>query len=215
MLKHVMRLFGKPRGEDRSAMLTPVQNAPAQNAPVADVPVLENPSFDAVPVDTAITDDFVMPFEIRPLLASDSESLRAVFRQSILINAADHYPADALAAWSASADAANFIDDLQQGVTIVAALHGQPVGFAQLSPSDHIEKLFIAPEGNGLGIATLLCQHLEDEARMAGAKILRTESSLPARRFFEGMGFTVVEEETAYRQDIPLQRFRMEKILVR
>jgi putative acetyltransferase len=210
MLKHVMRLFGKPRGEDLPVILAPVDNASAE-----DVPILENPSFDGIPADTGATDDFVMPFEIRPLLTNDGESLRSVFRQSILMNAADHYPADALAAWSASADAANFVDDLQQGVTIVAALHGKPVGFAQLTPCDHIEKLFIAPEGNGLGIATLLCQHLEDEARMAGAKVLRTESSLPARRFFEGMGFSVIEEETAHRQDIPLQRFRMEKILVR
>ena len=194
MLKRMRRLFGKPAVPTTPAAIAPVE--PAQ----ADRPLS--------------TDAFVMPFDIRPMSAEDGPALRELFRQSIQQIAAKHYDADAISAWSASADDTDFVSRLQRGLTLVALLHGEAVGFAQLQPADHIEMMYLSPQGSGLGIATLLCQHLEDEARIAGSKTLTTASSLAARRFFESMGFRVVAEETVQRNGIAINRLQMEKVLV-
>ena len=195
MLNRVRRLFGRHH-DQRPSTRTAVMPAP----PAAD--------------DRGPADDFVMPFEIRPLVAGDAAALAGVFRRAIEQTAARHYGADAIRAWAASADQPDFAERLHRGLTLVATLHGDYAGFAQLHPADHIEMLYLSPEAAGLGIATLLYQHLEDEARLAGSRRLTTHASLAARRFFESVGFQVEEEETVTRQGVPLARYRMTKTLV-
>lgn len=194
MLKQMRRLFGKAA----------TGNTPDVIAPAAPVQVDIQ----------AQVETFVMPFDIRPMTDADGLALRELFQQSIRQIASKYYEADAIAAWSASADDAEFVSRLQRGLTLVALLHGEAVGFAQLYPADHIEMMYLSPHGSGLGIATLLCQHLEDEARIAGSKTLTTASSLAARRFFESMGFRVVAEETVQRNGVAINRLQMEKVLV-
>ena len=194
MLKRMRRLFGRPAAEATPVLV-------AQPEPVQ-------------PHSTAPAEGFVMPFDIRPMTDADGPALRELFRQSIRQIASKYYDADAIAAWSASADDAEFVSRLQRGLTLVALLHGEAVGFAQLHPADHIEMMYLSPQGSGLGIATLLCQHLEDESRIAGSKTLSTASSLAARRFFESMGFRVINEETVQRNGVAINRLQMEKVLV-
>lgn len=194
MLKRMRRLFGKPAKAGTPVAVVPVEQAQVDNA--------------------APMDAFVMPFDIRPMTDADGPALRELFRQSVGQIASKYYPADAIAAWSASADEPDFLPRLQCGLTLVALLHGEAVGFAQLHPADHIEMMYLSPDGSGLGIATLLCQHLEDEARIAGSKTLTTASSLAARRFFESMGFRVVAEQTVQRNGVAINRLQMVKVLV-
>jgi putative acetyltransferase len=194
MLKKVWRLFGKPG--------------------TVEPPLLTESIEAATPPSVAADRDFVMPFEIRPLESRDIPVLKQVFRDAIAGLASKHYDAVALQAWQASADQPDFASRLAQGLTLVATLQGQQVGFAQLHPANHIEMLYLSPEGSGLGIAALLYQYLEDEARMAGSRELTTASSLAARRFFESVGFSVLGEETVERQGIALIRLQMRKVLV-
>jgi putative acetyltransferase len=196
MLKRVWRLFGKP---DTTAVATSV--------PTVTVRADDDN-------DSTVSTAFVMPFEIRPIEPEDGDALRQLFRQSVEQIGSKYYDATATAVWAQRADEADFVSDLQRGLTLVAILHGERVGFAQLHPANHIEMLYLSPAGSGLGIATLLCQHLEDEARIAGSTMLYTASSLAARRFFESMGFRLSGEETVQRHGVAIDRLRMEKTLV-
>ncbi|MEE4251377.1 MAG: GNAT family N-acetyltransferase [Alcanivoracaceae bacterium] len=197
MLKQVRRLFGRSksgRAEPTTAVI-----AAEQQPPVA------SPMVD---------DSFCLPFEIRPIQPGDAQALRQLFKQSIEQIAARHYEPDAIAAWSASADEEDFISGLEQGLTLVATLHGEHAGFAQLHPASHIEMLYLSPDASGLGIASLLYQYLEDEARMAGSRTLTTASSLTAQRFFESVGFQVSKEEMVKRGKVTIKRLSMQKVLV-
>ncbi len=194
MLKRIRRLFGTTSAENTSVSLAQPETAPADSP--------------------AAADSFVMPFDIRPIAEGDGPALRELFRQSVRQIASKYYDADAIAAWSASADDPEFVSRLQRGLTLVALLQGEAVGFAQLHPANHIEMMYLSPHGSGLGIATLLCQHLEDESRIAGSKTLSTASSLAARRFFESMGFRVINEEAVQRHGVAINRLHMEKVLV-
>ncbi|MCC1495426.1 GNAT family N-acetyltransferase [Alcanivorax sp. 1008] len=197
MLKQVLRLFRRSKS--------------AHAEPTAAIAAAAHPTSVASP---AADDGFCLPFEIRPMQPGDAAVLRKLFKQSIEQIGAKHYDAEAIAAWSASADQDDFIPGLEQGLTLVATLHGEHAGFAQLHPASHIEMLYLSPDASGLGIASLLYQYLEDEARMAGCRTLTTASSLTAQRFFESVGFQVSKEEVVKRGKTAIKRLRMQKILV-
>ena len=198
MLKKVRRLFGRSRPKSAQSDIALVPSEAQATASAS----------SGLPAE-----DFVLPFEIRPLQDADASALRQLFRQSVRQIASKHYEADAIEAWAATADNDDFISRLHQGLTLVATLHGAHAGFAQLHPANHIEMLYLSPDASGLGIASLLYQYLEDEARMGGSRTLTTASSLAAKRFFESMGFQVSEEETVLRGGVAIKRMRMQKVL--
>lgn len=154
-----------------------------------------------------------LPFLIRPANASEISSLRDVFIRAIEGSAKRDYNAAQIAAWISKASSAKFSTALTDGVTILAEHHDRPIAFAQLSPNDCIRMLYVDPEWASLGIATLMCQYLEDEARILGSTRLTTNASLTAKRFFESMGFNVEQEETVEINGVALNRSRMEKRL--
>lgn len=154
-----------------------------------------------------------LPFEIRPLEPGDRAQLPELFRASIRGLAYRDYDPEQLHGWASEADADTFAAGLDQGVTVVALEFGRPVGFAQLAPLDYLNMLYVHPDSAGEGMATLLFQYLEDEARIAGVRSIRTHASHTARRFLAATGFRELETETVRRGGSELERLRMEKQL--
>jgi putative acetyltransferase len=163
---------------------------------------------------SAVADDMSgLPFMIRPANAAEISSLGDVFIRAIEGTAKRDYDTAQIAAWTSKASTAEFSTALADGVTILAEHHDQPIAFAQLCPNDCIRMLYVDPEWASLGIATLMCQYLEDEARILGSKRLTTHASHTAKRFFESMGFKTEQEETVEVNGVALTRTRMEKRL--
>ena len=179
----------------------------------AQIPTLAPETAPAVQDERAET--FFLPFEIRPAELADLPHLPAIFRAAIANQAgAPLYTDQQLNAWATSADNhQHFQAALQEGTTIIAERHGQAVAFAQLAPADTLRMLYVHPDACGLGIATLMCQYLEDEARIAGSDTLTTDASLLALKFFEGMGFRELERRNIKRNGIALEQALMEKRL--
>ncbi|HIK74536.1 MAG TPA: GNAT family N-acetyltransferase [Alcanivorax sp.] len=150
---------------------------------------------------------------MRPYRDGDAAALARVFREAVLVTAADHYDADQRQAWSAAADDPTFPADLAKGLTMVAEWQQETAGFAQLV-DDRITLIYVHPDTARLGIATLLYQHLEDEARIQGRERLVTEASQVAHDFFLFLGFQPDAEETVERDGVTLYRWRMHKPLI-
>ena len=186
------KLFGKR--QQKASAKEPVQ--PASSAA---------PSGDAI----------ALPFAIRPAEANDEAAMVRIFEDAIDGLTQEHYSPRQRKAWKKSAGSDDFLQQLGHGITMVAENQGEVIAFAQLHPQDHVRMLYVSSEWSGLGISTLLYQYLEDEARIAGARVLRTDASLRARRFFEQMGFSVTGEEKVKRQGVSLARLAMQKVLVR
>lgn len=155
----------------------------------------------------------VLPFEIRPPEPDEIASLPELFQQAINALAGADYSPEQCDAWAARAEEPDFVGMLKQGLTLVAQLEGRTVGFAQLRPEDTIAMLYVHPDAAGLGIATLLGQYLEDEARIAGSTHLHTRASLNARRFFEKMGLREQARESVCLNGVNLERILMTKAL--
>lgn len=154
-----------------------------------------------------------LPFEVRPLEPVDRPQLPALFRASIEGLAYPDHDPEQLRDWAAQADREDFATQFDAGVTVVARAFGKPVAFAQLAPLDYLNMLYVHPDSAGEGMATLLVQYLEDEARMNGVDTIATHASPTARPFLAGAGFAEITTETVTRGPSELKCFRMEKRL--
>jgi putative acetyltransferase len=154
-----------------------------------------------------------LPFEVRPLEPDERARLPELFRASIRGLAHRDYDPQQLQDWAGRADRDGFLAELDQGVTVVALEFGRPVAFAQLAPLDYLNMLYVHPDSAGEGMATLLFQYLEDEARIAGVRTIRTRASRTARRFLAGAGFRELDTETLRCGSSEFEHFRMEKQL--
>jgi len=137
MLKRLRRwLFGGSPAP--GASFAPAR--PADPPPPAREPA---PAVAADPAPDSATSG--LPFEIRPYRDGDAAALARVFRNAILVTAADHYDADQRRAWSAAADDPAFPADLAKGLTMVAEWQQETAGFAQLV-DDRITLIYVHPD---------------------------------------------------------------------
>ncbi|TCM77095.1 putative acetyltransferase [Rhizobium sp. BK068] len=75
----------------------------------------------------------------------------------------------------------------------MAELASKPVGFTDLVPDGYLDMMFVHPEYQGLGVASLLLDQVEQKARELGLDRIHTEASITARPFFERRGFRVLK----------------------
>ena len=72
------------------------------------------------------------------------------------------------------------------------------------------DKLFVHKDFQGRGIATAICDRLENEAEV---ECIRVHASITAKSFFERRGYRVVKRQEVERQGVLLTNYIMEKYL--
>jgi putative acetyltransferase len=151
--------------------------------------------------------------QLRPYLPADAPALAAIFQASIAALAAEDYSEPQLAAWAAAADEeAGFARRLSEGLTIVATLAGEPVGFASLK-GETIDMLYVDPEFAGQGVGSHLAEALEKLAANRGVATLSVDASDNALGFFQGRGYTARTRNTVPRGGEWLANTTLEKAL--
>jgi putative acetyltransferase len=144
----------------------------------------------------------------------DAPSLAAIYREAVLVTGPAAYDPPQVAAWATYPDdLADFAEQLASGHTLVAVATGRPVAFGQLDPADIISFLYCLPDHSRQGIATAICQQLEEESRRCGQTKLETDASRISRPLFEKLGFEVAGSEHVTRSGTRIERFHMCKQL--
>jgi putative acetyltransferase len=127
---------------------------------------------------------------LRPFLPRDAAVAAQIFRDAIEALTADDYDEVQRAAWMASADdKARFAQRLAAQTTLLALRDGEPVGFVSLKGNDHLDMLYVRPDGANDGVGTFLTHAAETLARGRGAKTLTVDTSDTALPFFDKLGF--------------------------
>ncbi|WP_245572773.1 GNAT family N-acetyltransferase [Lichenihabitans psoromatis] len=126
---------------------------------------------------------------LRPMLPTDGPMLASIFQASVETLTEEDYSDDQREAWAALADTPDFAKRLTGGLTLVASLAGEPVGFAVLEGKDKIGMLYVAPDLARQGVATMLCDALQRIAAGRGTAKLIVDASDTARDFFMVRGF--------------------------
>ena len=151
---------------------------------------------------------------LRPMLPADVPVLAAIFQASIDDLTADDYDDGQRLAWGAAADDEGaFGKRLGDWMTLVATVHGAPVGFVALEGRETIRMLYVYPRAVRRGIASLLLDAVERLASGRGATRLEVDASDTARPFFEARGFTPQSRQTVSIGDHWLGNTHMTKAL--
>lgn len=150
---------------------------------------------------------------VRLYKEEDAPFLAAIFFNTIHhINSKD-YSLDQINAWAPNTtlDPLKWVDRWRKMVPIVAVMHDEIVGFAELEANGHIDCFFCHHEFQGRGVGTALIHVIEQEARQKSIDKLFAEVSITAKPFFEARGFIVVKEQSVMVRGVALTNFVMEK----
>src|SRR4029077_563741 len=151
---------------------------------------------------------------LRPYRPDDAPALLALFRHTIRrVNSRDYSPAQ-IAAWASDdIDTVSWFGRFTGRYVPVAEEARHPVGFAELEPNGHIDRVYVSADHQQRGIGRQLLAAVVAEARRFGLARLFTEASITARPFFEAQGFTVLSPQVVRSRGAEFVNYRMERVL--
>jgi putative acetyltransferase len=151
---------------------------------------------------------------IRAYRSEDLNEIVVLFRRSVHELAHRDYTGQQIAAWAPeTSEPPGWSRRLAQEFVIVCEVGARIAGFASLEANGHLDLLYVHPEFERRGVASKLCEHLEEWAMRNGIGRMFTEASITARPFFERRGFRVTRRQTVHPQGVPMSNFCMERTL--
>ncbi|HEX8047893.1 GNAT family N-acetyltransferase [Rhizobium sp.] len=150
---------------------------------------------------------------VREYDPADAGATIDIFLRAIREVASKDYNPAQIAAWAKVDDAKVWAEWRTSRPTWLAICETQPVGFSDLKADGCLDMMFVHPDHQGKGVASLLLKTVEAAARSQGYRRIFTEASLTARPFFERKGFIVLAAQTVEKRGQTLPNFRMEKSL--
>lgn len=155
-----------------------------------------------------------MSFTLRLFDPADVPAMVTLFYRSVHEVACEYYSPEQLAVWAPDGmTGQGWADHFATHPTWLALKAGQLAGFTDLEADGHLDMMFVSPDFQGQGVASLLYAAVEKQALVQENKRIYVEASLSARSFFERKGFHVLEAQMVERNQVRLKNFRMEKRL--
>lgn len=146
---------------------------------------------------------------IRAYRPQDCPALTQLFYETVHTVCVRDYTPRQLNAWADGAvDLARWNHSLLAHSTLVAEENGTLLGFGDMDKTGYLDRLYVHKDHQRRGIATALCQRLEQAAQ---TRKFTTHASITARPFFEKMGYVVAREQQVERHGVTLTNFVMEK----
>ena len=152
-------------------------------------------------------------FSVRPYGPGDAQATIDIFLRAIREVASKDYSPAEIAAWAKVDDAEIWAQYRASRPTWLALDGSTPIGFTDLKSDGCLDMMFVSPDYQGKGVASLLLAAVERAARKQGLQQIFTEASLTARPFFERKGFGVVAAQRVEKRGQTLSNFLMEKAL--
>jgi putative acetyltransferase len=149
---------------------------------------------------------------LRRYVTTDLDGVIEVFQRAIREVASRDYDAAQVAAWS-QVDRDEWEPWRLTRPTWVAVLGEQVIGFSDLEADGHLDMMFVHPDHQGIGIASMLLLTVEEAARLQGLSRIFTEASITARPFFKKRGFVVDAQQEVTMEGETFTNFRMHKMV--
>ncbi len=151
---------------------------------------------------------------IREYDPTDAGATLDIFLRAIREVASKDYNPAQIDAWAKVDDPEVWAQWRASRPTWLAICEAQPVGFSDLKANGCLDMMFVHPDHQRKGVASLLLKTVETAARAQGHRRIFTEASLTARPFFQRKGFIVLTAQIVEKRGQTLPNFRMEKSLV-
>ncbi len=145
---------------------------------------------------------------IRNYQPSDCKELAELFYNTVHNVNANDYTKEQLDVWATgNVNLEKWNESLQEHFSVVVVEDEIIVGFGDIDKTGYLDRLFVHTDYQKKGIATLICNRLEQEIQGD----ITTHASITARPFFEKRGYTIVKEQQVERQGIFLTNYIMIK----
>lgn len=146
---------------------------------------------------------------IRSYQSSDIKEMAELFYNTVHTVNAEDYTGEQLDAWAdGNPDLVKWDQSFQAHQTLIAEEDDRIVGFADIDRTGYLDRLYVHREYQGQGIATLLCDLLEE---MTEGNVITVHASITAKPFFERRGYRTVKCQQVERRGILLTNYIMEK----
>jgi putative acetyltransferase len=152
-------------------------------------------------------------FSVRSYEPDDAEATIDIFLRAIREVASKDYNPAQISAWAKVDDAEIWAQYRASRPTWLAMDGSKPIGFTDLKSDGCLDMMFVSPDYQGKGVASLLLATVENAAREQRLQRIFTEASLTARPFFERKGFVIVTAQQVEKRGQILSNFLMEKTL--
>ncbi|MDQ0087831.1 putative acetyltransferase [Paenibacillus anaericanus] len=156
--------------------------------------------------------------KIRKFQDSDITQIVTLFYETVHSVNKQDYSQEQLDAWAPHDEKPirlqTWSDSMRHNITYVVENNDIIVGFADLIPDGHLDRLYVHKDFQGQGIASTLVNKLESEATDLGLVEINADASISARPFFEKHGYRVLHSQTVERNGVTLNNFKMIKLLV-
>ena len=147
---------------------------------------------------------------IRQYQPSDCREVMQLFYDTVHTVNAKHYTTEQLNVWAPvprRIDFEKWNQSLQEHYSVVAVDGKIITGFGDITETGYLDRLFVHTDYQGKGIATCICNHLEQT--VPGDII--THASITALPFFKARGYMTIKEQQVQRQGVYLTNFLMKK----
>lgn len=153
-----------------------------------------------------------MMMTIRIAQESDLPELADLFRQTVLVNASQHYSAAQTKVWASFAsDADHFRTFILGAATYVAVDDAGILGFAGIADNGHVASTYVRHDCIGQGVGSALMKALLEHANRNGVQRLYAEASEFSLGLFMKFGFRLYDTEVVDRQGVTFKRYLVER----
>ncbi len=151
--------------------------------------------------------------ELRLAIAADLSNLAALYRDTVLINAPQHYTPAQTEAWAAVDAASPRFRQFILGVTTYVAEDGTGiVGFAGIGDDGHVASAYVRHDRLHQGIGSTLMQAVLAYAREKQMSRLYAEASEFSLGLFQKFGFHQYDTEVVNHNGVQFTRFLVERL---
>jgi ribosomal protein S18 acetylase RimI-like enzyme len=131
---------------------------------------------------------------VRRFQKKDLDAVFELIQNTIDVSYRKVYPPEAIEFFKEFHNKETILKDSAAGYTVVAERNGEILGTSTLIDS-HIQRTFVNPVCQRLGIGGMLAQELERKASLKKSSHITLEASIVSRHFWEARGY-IMQEET-------------------
>lgn len=148
---------------------------------------------------------------LRPYKKDDLIEIAELFFNTVHNIACKDYTEKELHAWaSGNIDLLAWNQTLSENHTIIAEIDMKIVGFGDIA-GDYLNRLYVHEDYQGMGIATVILDHLENYAIGQGIQVIEVHASITAKSYFEHRNYQVSKEQQVVRNGVSITNFMMSK----
>lgn len=150
--------------------------------------------------------------QIRTYKQHDLEEIVQLFYETIRTVNRKDYSQEQVEVWSNRCEnlrkKKTFFEELY---TVVATESERVIGYGNIDATGYLDHLYVHKDFQQRGVATAICDALEDHVRKIGIVKISVHASITARPFFEKRGYAVKKEQQVELEGIRLTNYVMEK----